>query len=405
MLGCRAAPDRAAPACVQHTSRLSTADRIVAGGRAREVSADAALVEGKLSGHRRQEVWCLPGHDRTVACAPDPSSGTRMIGPRSRLTRMQREHNRGADVLTRAPNCAGHGRGLGSAATLPVLRRRRPRGGHLHGLSPGSPRATVRRAARSARICRRQPRPAASAWRTRPSFSRISVAVSYRFPVDGAIQRLKYGNDLSLAEPLAALLAERVAREPTPDLVVPMPMASLRLRERGFNQALEIARGLSERLDLKLATEVCRRTRHTPPQASLPLGGEAREHPWRLRMRRRLDRRPRRSGGRCADHRRDDERAGSHVAAEPAQPRWRAGWWQERKGHDAPAAQAETAPPSLQLAQLLIHKGRELGIQATQLARPSKGGTRFFGPVICTQLTPRPMSHSGLRGASRAAAS
>jgi ComF family protein len=103
-----------------------------------------------------------------------------------------------------------------------------------------------------------------------PNFSRIRVAVSYRFPVDGAILRLKYGNDLSVAEPLAALLAERVAREPAPDLVVPMPMASLRLRERGFNQALEIARGLSERLGLKLATGVCRRTRHAPPQASLP---------------------------------------------------------------------------------------------------------------------------------------
>ena len=103
-----------------------------------------------------------------------------------------------------------------------------------------------------------------------PTFSRIRVALSYRFPVDGAIQRLKYGNDLSVAEPLAALLAEQVAREPAPDLVVPMPMASLRLRERGFNQALEIARGLSERLDLELATEVCRRTRHAPPQASLP---------------------------------------------------------------------------------------------------------------------------------------
>jgi predicted amidophosphoribosyltransferase len=32
-----------------------------------------------------------------------------------------------------------------------------------------------------------------------PRFSRLSVAVSYRFPVDGAIQRLKYGADLAFA--------------------------------------------------------------------------------------------------------------------------------------------------------------------------------------------------------------
>lgn len=103
-----------------------------------------------------------------------------------------------------------------------------------------------------------------------PRFSRTGVAASYRFPMDSAILRLKYASDLAVAEPLAALLAERMAREPRPDLVVPMPMAPSRLRERGFNQALEIARGLSGRLNLGLATDVCHRARHTPPQASLP---------------------------------------------------------------------------------------------------------------------------------------
>ena len=104
----------------------------------------------------------------------------------------------------------------------------------------------------------------------RPSFSRTDVAASYRFPLDSAILRLKYGGDLAVAEPLAALLVQQMAHEPPPDLLVPMPMAPSRLRERGFNQALEIARGLSGRLDLPLATDVCHRTRHTPPQASLP---------------------------------------------------------------------------------------------------------------------------------------
>jgi ComF family protein len=103
-----------------------------------------------------------------------------------------------------------------------------------------------------------------------PSFSHIGVAASYRFPLDSAILRLKYANDLALAEPLAALLAEAMARESAPDLLVPMPMAAPRLQERGFNQALEIARGVAVRLDLDLATRACRRTRHTAPQAALP---------------------------------------------------------------------------------------------------------------------------------------
>jgi len=104
----------------------------------------------------------------------------------------------------------------------------------------------------------------------RPRFSGLRVGASYCFPVDGAIQRLKYGADLALVRPLAGLLAERVDGEPRPDLLVAMPMAPQRLRERGFNQAHELARAVSERLSLKLATGLCRRTRHTLPQAALP---------------------------------------------------------------------------------------------------------------------------------------
>ena len=103
-----------------------------------------------------------------------------------------------------------------------------------------------------------------------PRFSHLTAAVSYRFPVDGAIQRLKYGADLSAVGPLAALLTERVAQERRPDLVIAMPMAPQRLRERGFNQAQELARALSARLRLKLVLELCRRIRHTAPQAALP---------------------------------------------------------------------------------------------------------------------------------------
>jgi ComF family protein len=61
-----------------------------------------------------------------------------------------------------------------------------------------------------------------------------------------------------------------VRTEPPPDLVLAMPMAPPRLRERGFNQALELARSLCARLGLKVVPEVCRRTRHGPPQTALP---------------------------------------------------------------------------------------------------------------------------------------
>lgn len=50
-----------------------------------------------------------------------------------------------------------------------------------------------------------------------------------------------------------------------------MPMHATRLKERGFNQALEIARLISKNMQMKLNYTSCQRTKYTPPQASLPL--------------------------------------------------------------------------------------------------------------------------------------
>jgi ComF family protein len=55
------------------------------------------------------------------------------------------------------------------------------------------------------------------------------------------------------------------------DLLIPMPMHQQRLQERGFNQALEIARVISKDTGIKLDFSSCQRTKLTPPQASLPL--------------------------------------------------------------------------------------------------------------------------------------
>jgi ComF family protein len=103
-----------------------------------------------------------------------------------------------------------------------------------------------------------------------PRFARVRATVSYRFPVDGAIQRLKYGAHLAAVRPLGSLLAEHLEEEAAPDLVIAMPMAAQRLRERGFNHAHELAVAVSARLRLELASQLCRRVRHVAPQAALP---------------------------------------------------------------------------------------------------------------------------------------
>ncbi|HKA30421.1 MAG TPA: ComF family protein [Candidatus Binatia bacterium] len=88
-----------------------------------------------------------------------------------------------------------------------------------------------------------------------------------------AVQRLKYHGDRSLAEPLAELLA---AHYPFPDaaLVVPVPLHLSRLRARGYNQALLLARGLARRRGLACGSRLLVRTRATVEHATL--GAEAR---------------------------------------------------------------------------------------------------------------------------------
>ena len=103
-----------------------------------------------------------------------------------------------------------------------------------------------------------------------PAFDRSYAALRYSFPADELIQALKYQDQLALAEWFAELLHETVRQAPRPDVLIPMPLHPQRARERGFNQALEIARPLAQRLELPVDTTSLTRCRHTTPQATLP---------------------------------------------------------------------------------------------------------------------------------------
>lgn len=101
-----------------------------------------------------------------------------------------------------------------------------------------------------------------------PAFSRTRALFGYAFPVDRLIQRLKYREQLALAPLLGALLAERLPKD-LPELWLPMPLHANRLRERGFNQSVEIARELAARSGVPMHPALAARVRDTPPQAGL----------------------------------------------------------------------------------------------------------------------------------------
>jgi ComF family protein len=112
--------------------------------------------------------------------------------------------------------------------------------------------------------------------RQRPAVDGVRAACSYAFPVDAAIQRLKYSPDLTLVAPLAALLDDLACAEPRPDVLVPMPASQARLRKRGFNHAAELARVVGRRHGLPLDQYAVTRVKDGLPQASLPWDERAR---------------------------------------------------------------------------------------------------------------------------------
>lgn len=109
-----------------------------------------------------------------------------------------------------------------------------------------------------------------------PSFERTLAPFLYALPVDRLVQSYKYQGLLACAAWFADAM---VASRPDParaDLLVAMPLAAARQRERGFNQSLELARALSRRTSIPLAIGAVERVRETRPQADLPWDDRAR---------------------------------------------------------------------------------------------------------------------------------
>lgn len=105
-----------------------------------------------------------------------------------------------------------------------------------------------------------------------PAFEATVAACLYVAPADQLVRSLKFGGRLALASLMARLLHQAIAvlpPEARPELLCVAPLGRERLRQRGFNQALEIAKPLARTLDCPLAPRLLLRTRETRPQALL----------------------------------------------------------------------------------------------------------------------------------------
>ncbi len=104
-----------------------------------------------------------------------------------------------------------------------------------------------------------------------PPFLWARSAGLYQDSLRRAVQRLKFQGDFNLDRPLAGLMRsvlQQSLEAYEADLLVPVPLFRRRLRRRGFNQALLLARAL--RLEgLPVAARLLRRVRDTAPQSGL----------------------------------------------------------------------------------------------------------------------------------------
>lgn len=103
-----------------------------------------------------------------------------------------------------------------------------------------------------------------------PAWDKAKSPLTYGYPVDRLIQRFKFDGDLPVGRLLAELLADYLAAgSERPDCIVPMPLHPARLRERGFNQAVELARPVGKKLKIPVRLDLCARVRATDVQSKL----------------------------------------------------------------------------------------------------------------------------------------
>lgn len=107
--------------------------------------------------------------------------------------------------------------------------------------------------------CQRHPPPWDAAW----------APFRYGWPLDRLESRFKFGRDLAAGRVLSTLWRREPCPIDLPQLLLAVPLHRSRLRQRGYNQALELARPLARAWHIPLRHDVLQRERVTKAQTEL----------------------------------------------------------------------------------------------------------------------------------------
>lgn len=104
-----------------------------------------------------------------------------------------------------------------------------------------------------------------------PAYDLLYAPLQYSFPVDLLITDLKFKQKLFTAKLLGKLLCQALITKHAaiPECVIPVPLHPKRIRQRGYNQAVELARVVCKELQIPMERRLCRRIRNTVPQSTL----------------------------------------------------------------------------------------------------------------------------------------
>lgn len=102
-----------------------------------------------------------------------------------------------------------------------------------------------------------------------PPLTRVVAPFLYQPPLDRWLPRFKFHHDFAAGRLLSHLLLEACADAPRPDALVPVPLHPHRLRSRGYDQALELAKPVARAMGLPLRASLVVRARATAAQSSL----------------------------------------------------------------------------------------------------------------------------------------
>lgn len=111
--------------------------------------------------------------------------------------------------------------------------------------------------------------------RSHPPIDYLISSLQYDYPVGYLVAQLKFQRNLTYAKIFSHLLLTTLDEyyfshtSELPEMIIPIPLHKKRIRERGFNQALEIARPIAQKLAIPISIDTVQRSKYTQAQSLL----------------------------------------------------------------------------------------------------------------------------------------